>query len=61
MRVAHDAIGLFEQLASCLNANTRRVIRQALIKGEQSGDPRPFDFDAFLFDAFLKDMDAANG
>ncbi|WP_070157491.1 type II toxin-antitoxin system ParD family antitoxin [Sphingobium phenoxybenzoativorans] len=32
------------------------TIRQALIEGEQSGEPRPFDFDAFL-----KDMNAANG
>lgn len=23
-------------------------IRQALIEGEQSGEPKPFDFDAFL-------------
>ncbi|HEX7782513.1 MAG TPA: type II toxin-antitoxin system ParD family antitoxin [Sphingobium sp.] len=30
--------------------------RQALIEGELSGEPRPFDFDAFL-----KDMNAANG
>jgi antitoxin ParD1/3/4 len=24
------------------------AIRQALIEGEQSGEPQPFDFDAFL-------------
>jgi Arc/MetJ-type ribon-helix-helix transcriptional regulator len=36
--------------------DTDFAIRQALIEGELSGEPRPFDFDAFL-----KDMNAANG